>query len=226
MSRLATYIELRRHPRAQLELPARIRWRGPFGMRLETARTIDIAREGLLVQRAEGCELKARVWVVCPFSANTANGAQPETPAEIVRVEKADAGGYRVALRLEMSARSPARLVGHERRVSVRVPFALPIFVREAGTRWPEESMTLDISHAGARFVTARIFAQGDKLLATISWGELAREGEIPAHVVRVEAQDDSPGAAPAADPANGLSGIMTRVAVRWDRPAKSSVAT
>ena len=225
MSRLATYIELRRHPRAQLQLPARIRWRGPFGMRLETARTIDIAREGLLVQRAEGCEMKARVWVVCPFSANTANAAQPETPAEIVRVEKADAGGYRVALRLKISARSPALLAGQERRASARAPFALPIFVREAGTPWPEESMTLDISRTGARFVTARIFAQGDKLLATISWGEWAQEGEIPAHVVRVESQEDSPGAAPAADPANGLSGIMTRVAVRWDRPVKSWIA-
>jgi len=225
MSRLATYIELRRHPRAQLQLPVRIRWRGPFGMRLETARTIDIAREGLLVQRAEACEVGGRAWVVFPFNSVTANSAQPETPAEVVRVEKAAAGGYRVALRLEISPRSPARAAGQERRASARIPFALPIFVREAWTPWPEESMTLDISRTGARFLTARIFAQGDALLATISWGEWAREGEIPARVVRVEGQEDSPGAAPLADPANGLSAIMTRVAVRWDRPAKSPIA-
>lgn len=222
MSRLATYIELRRHPRAQLQLPARIRWRGPFGMRLETTRSIDVSRDGMLVQRAESCELNARVWVVCPFDADAATSAQPETPAQVVRVEKASSGGYRVALRLEMPPRSPARPPALERRTSARIPFALPIFVRDSGTPWPEESMTQDISRTGARFVTARIFAQGDNLLAKISWGEWAQAGEIPARVVRVESLEETPGAAPLADPSKGLSAILTSVAVRWGTPPRS----
>jgi hypothetical protein len=222
MSRLATYIELRRHPRAQLQLPARIRWRGPLGMRLEVTRTIDVSREGVLVQRAEACDLKSRVWIAFPFDSSTSTSAQPETPAEVVRVEKGSAGGYRVALRLEAPPRSPARAPGQERRASARIPFALPIFVRDVATPWPEESMTQDISRTGARFLTARIFAQGETLLATISWGEWAQEGEIPARVVRVEAVVDSPGAAPMADPSKGLSAILTSVAVRWERVAKS----
>jgi hypothetical protein len=220
MSRLATYIELRRHPRAQLQLPARIRWRGPLGMRLEITRTIDVSREGLLVQRAEPCELKACVWVAFPFDSTTAASLQPETPARVVRVDEA-AGGYRVALRLEVPARNPARPPGQERRASIRIPFAVPIFVREAGSPWPEESMTEDISKSGVRFLTARMFAQGDALMAKISWGEWAREGEIPARVVRVETRKDSPGVAPPADLSNGLSAILTSVAARWDRPSK-----
>ncbi len=191
-------------------------------MRLEATRTIDVSREGLLVQRAEHCDVNSRVWVVYPFNSSTARSAQPETPAQIVRVEKGSAGGYRVALRLEVPRRSAARAPGQERRASSRAPFALPIFVRDVGTPWPEESMTQDISRTGARFVTARIFAQGEALLATISWAEWTREGEIPARVVRVESMEDSPGAAPLADPSKGLSAILTSIAVRWDRPAKS----
>jgi hypothetical protein len=222
MSRLATYIELRRHPRAQLQLSARIRWRSPLGMRLEVTRTIDVSREGLLLQRSELCELGSRVWVVYPFNSSTAGSGQPETPAQLVRVESASAGGYRVALRLEVAPRTPARPPAQERRASSRAPFALPIFVREAGTPWPEESMTQDISRTGARFVTARILARGEALLATIAWGEWAQEGEIPARVVRVEGMEDSPGAAPLADPSKGLSAMLTSVAVRWERHMKS----
>lgn len=222
MSRLAPHIEIRRHPRAQLALPVRIRWRGPIGMRLETTQTIDISREGLLVQRAEPCELQTRVWVAFPFDSGAAMGAQPETPACVVRVERAAKGNYRVALHLESPQRSAPRPPATERRSSVRIPFALPLFVRASGAPWPEESMTQDISRGGARFLTARIFAQGDEVLATLSWGEWARAGEIPARVVRVAAYyEHSPGAAPLADPSNGLSAMLTSVALHWDKTAK-----
>ena len=41
-------VDLRKSPRARLHLPARIRWLGPLGMRLEITETIDVSREGLL----------------------------------------------------------------------------------------------------------------------------------------------------------------------------------
>jgi PilZ domain-containing protein len=222
MSRLAPYTEIRRHPRAQLQLPVRIRWRGPFGMRLEITHTYDASREGLLVYRIEACELETRVWVAFPFDSTEAMIAQPETPARVVRVERVTKGAYRVALHLESPPRTAPRPRAQERRASVRVPFSLPIFVRAAGTPWPEESMTQDISHTGARFLTARIFSKGDQLLATISWGEWARAGEIPARIVRVVPQPDSSGGAPLADPENGLSAMFTSVAIQWEKPAKT----
>jgi hypothetical protein len=222
MSRLATYTEIRRHPRARLNLPVRIRWRGPFGMRLEVTHTLDVSREGLLIYRIEPCELQARIWVAFPYDSGAVMTAQPETPARVVRVERAGKGSYRVAVHLEFPPRSAPRPPLQERRSSVRVPFALPIFVRAAGAPWPEESMTEDISRSGVRFLTARIFSQNDPLLATLSWGEWARAGEIPARVVRVAPHTDPNGIAPLADPEHGLSAVFTSVAVHWEKPAKS----
>jgi len=222
MSRLATYIELRAHPRAQLQMPVRIRWRGPFGMRLEICKTIDVAREGLHVERAEPCELNGRVWVAFPFDPAEPATVQPETPARVLRVESANDGRYRVALRLELPARTVPRSAAAERRRSLRMPFAVPVFVRAPGNPWPEESMTKDISRGGARFETARIVGPGEPLLVQLPWGEWAKAGEIPARVVRVEAQQETPGEAPRADLANGLSAIFTNVAVRWETPKKN----
>jgi hypothetical protein len=222
MTRLAPYVEIRRHPRAQLQLPVRVRWRGPIGMRLEVTQTIDVSREGLFVQRAEPCELQTRVWVAFPFDSSVSMTGQPETPARIARVEKAARGGYHVALHLELAPRVAPRPPKNERRSSPRIPFALPIFVRAAGAPWPEESMTQDISRSGARFLTARIFSKGDALLATLSWGEWERAGEVPARVVRVMPQENPVEPAPLADPVNELSALFTSVAVHWDKPAKS----
>jgi hypothetical protein len=221
MSRLATFTEIRKHPRAQLNLPVRIRWRGPFGMRLEVTHTLDVSREGLLIYRIEPCEMHARIWVAFPYDSNAALTAQPETPARVVRVERAGKGSYRVAVHLEFPPRSAPRPPAQERRASARVPFALPIFVRAAGAPWPEESMTEDISWSGARFLTARIFAQNDSLLATLSWGEWARAREIPARVVRVAPHSDPHGIALLAGPENGLSAVFTSVAVHWEKSAR-----
>lgn len=222
MSEPATFVEMRKHPRAQLKLPARIRWQGPLGMRLETAQTVDVSREGMLFHRNESCERLARVWVAFPFDPAAGAASQPETPSRIVRVEPDSGGGYWVALRFESTARTPKLPANQERRGSERIPFALPIFVRPAGTPWPEEFMTQDVSQHGARFETSHIYAAGDKVLAKIPWGEWSKAGEIAGRVVRVEAMEDVPGPAPVANPEAGKSAMITSVAVEWMKTSKS----
>jgi hypothetical protein len=222
MSRLATFVEMRKHPRAQLRLPLRIRWRGPLGMRLESAHTIDVAREGFLVHRTEPCVVGARVWVTFPFDPASAAAVQPETPARVLRVENAPGGSFRAALHLESQPRAMPHPPARERRAFNRIPFSLPIYVRAAGSPFPEESMTQDISRGGARFETTHIYAAGDSVVAQIPFGEWARDGEIPGRIIRIEAIEDSPGAAPLANPQIGTSAILTSVAVQWEGRAKT----
>jgi hypothetical protein len=85
-----TFLELRKHPRAELKLPARVRWRGPLGMRMESTHTLDVSRNGIRVQRNEPCDTGSCVWVVFPFDAASAAGIPPETPARVVRVENSE----------------------------------------------------------------------------------------------------------------------------------------
>lgn len=213
----------RKHPRAPLKLPARIRWQGPLGMRLEALQTIDVSRDGLLFHRAEFCDRMSRVWVAFPYDPTTGGAIQPETPARVVRVEPDAAGGYWVALHFESPARAEKRSLDQERRSSERIPFALPLFVRPEGTPWPEEFMTQDVSRHGVRFETSHIFAAGDRVLAKIPWGEWSKSGEILGRVVRVKAMEDVPGSpAPAANPETGKSAIITSVAVEWLTVEKS----
>lgn len=223
MSGPGTFVDLRKHPRAQLKLPARIRWHGPIGMRLEITETVDVSREGMLFHRSESCDRSARMWVAFPFDPAAGAATQPETPARVVRVEPdADGGGYWVAVKFENTARAPKLDGVRERRSSERIPFALPIFVRVAGTPWPEEFMTQDISQHGARFETSHIYAPGDKILAKIPWGEWSKTGEVAGRVVRVETMEDSPGPAPAANPEEGKSALITSVAVEWLRTRRT----
>jgi hypothetical protein len=220
MQRSTPSTEMRKHSRARLQLPARIRWHGPLGMRLEVTQTIDASREGLLIHRSQTCEVPARVWVAFPFDTAAGAVTQPETPARIVRVEEDPAGGSRVALRLQPPPRESLRPADRERRSSPRVPLALPIFVRPAGAPWPEESMTHNISRTGVRFETSHMYAAGETVLATVPWGEWSKAGEISGRVVRVEAMEDARGPAPLADPVTGASAILTAVAVQWTQEA------
>ena len=201
-------------------MPARLRWRGPFGMRLEMSQTLDVSRNGLLVDRPEPCEPLSHVWVLFPYESN-GHGALQESPAHVVRVEKARNGRYRVALQMDLPARSDHRPVAIERRSFPRMPFAVPIFVRPSGSPWPEESMTQDISRAGVRFTTARIFAAGDAIVAKVPFGDWSRTGEIAGNVMRVESYADFPGPGPLADPLKGTSALLTSVAAAWIRPLR-----
>ena len=222
MSPASRFLELRKHPRAQLKLPARVRWRGPLGMGMESSHTLEVSRNGIRVPRNEPCEFDSRVWVVFPFDAASASGPPPETPARVVRVESGSGGGYQVSLQLELPSRIASRPADRERRACSRISFALPSFVRALGFPWPEESMTQNISRTGARFESAHIYSAGDAVLAKIPWGDWARAGEIPARIVRVEncATPSSP--APLSNPLAGISAILTSVAVRWDIPTKA----
>ena len=222
MNLAPTFLELRKHPRAQLKLPARVRWRGPLGMRMESTHTLDVSRNGIRVRRNESCETGSRVWVVFPFDASSAAGVPPETPARIVRVESGRGAGYQVSLQLELPARIASRPTDRERRVCSRISFALPIFVRAIGFPWPEESMTQNISRAGARFESAHIYSAGDAVLAKIPWGDWEPAGEIPARIVRVESSASPSNAAPLSDPLAGTSAILISVAIRWDVPRKA----
>ena len=191
-------------------------------MRMESTHTLDVSRNGIRVQRNEPCESGSRVWVVFPFDATSANSIPPETPARVVRVESNNGAGYQVALQLELPSRTASRPSDHERRACSRISFALPIFVRALGFPWPEESMTQDISRAGARFESAHIYSAGDAVLAKIPWGDWARAGEIPARIVRVENCVTPASSAPLSNPLAGVSAILTSVAVRWDVPRKA----
>jgi PilZ domain len=212
-----SFLEMRKHPRAQLRMPVRLRWRGPLGMRVEITRTIDSSREGLRIPRSESCEVGARLWVTFPFDAHSSGAAQTETPAHVVRVDENEQRGYDVSLRLELPGKAAVRTKEKERRACSRITFAVPIFVRATGSPWPEESMTYDISRAGARFESAHVYAPGDAVLAKIPWDEWERAGEVRARVVRVEAERVLPGPAPRSNPMAGRSGMLTSVSVRWN---------
>jgi hypothetical protein len=229
----------------QLGLPVRIRWHGPAGMRLEVTQTIDVGRQGLLVRRKELCQPGARVWIAYPYDVTASPVAHTEASALVMRVERLSGDvspassahtadhpapaqsssprfspdGYRVALHFRSPRASNYVYRGVERRASMRMYSAVPIFVRTASGRWPEEAMTQDLSRSGVRFETCQIYAVGDLVCAKVPWAEWARAGEIAGRVVRVEMVEDTSIPAPAAQPEMGRSAMYASVAVEWTSP-------
>jgi hypothetical protein len=218
MEQPSTSSDRRSHPRAPLQLSARIRWQGPLGMRLEVAETVDVSRDGVLLHRKEPCEARSRVWIVLPFVLGDLGSVQPETPGRIARVARAEDGSYWVAVRLEHPERGVRSPGERERRRVERIPLSLPIFLRPSGTPWPEESMTYDLSAKGVRFETAHLYVLGQTVIAQVPWGEWAKRGQIHGRVVRVEDLRDSPSIAPTS-PNDGTSNIITSIAVEWLNP-------
>lgn len=216
MPESVTPVHLRKSPRARLHLPARIRWLGPLGMRLEVTETIDVSREGLLIRRSEPCTPQARVWVAYPFDPSAAT-IQPETPARVARVDGGAKGGFYVGLQLQSPPRESPRPADDEQRKSARFSFALPIFVRPSGSQWPEESMTQNVSNNGVRFETTRTYKVGEMVRAKIPWGEWAKMGEMLGRVMRVDCPADAPSDASnaAAAPASA-NPVLNSVAVQW----------
>lgn len=216
-------VEQRKHPRAQLKLPVRVRWRGPLGMRLESTHTVDVAREGISLHRVEPCEVHSCVWLAMPYNSKLASVVQPEIPARVVRVEKEADGGFHVALHLPSDARNSARPMGRERRAFARTPSALPIFVREGGSAWPEECMTQNIARCGGRLEAMHRHERGDTVFVKIPWGEWEQAGEIAARVVRVIPAETSANAGTSTESAGSKSGALSIIAIHWDLPAKAA---
>ncbi len=175
-------------------------------MRLELTESVDLSRDGLLIHRQKPCELHSRVWIVWPFEPEAAGSVVPETPGRIARVVPDHAGGYWVGVRLEHPVQRPAE---QERRRAERVPLALPIFLRLAGTPWPEESMTHDLSPRGVRFETPHLYLVGQEVIAQIPWGDWSTKGQIHGRVVRVESLNKPSGASSAND-------VGKAVAIEW----------
>jgi len=209
-------VDLRKSPRARLRLPARIRWLGPLGMRLEITETIDVSRDGLLVRRSEPCVPRARVWVAYPFDPSAA-AIQPETPARVARVHGGAKGGFYVGLELQLPTRELVRSAENEHRRTARFSFSLPIFVRPSGSQWPEESMTQNVSNSGVRFETTQTYKVGEMVRAKIPWGEWAKTGEILGRVVRVEGPAEAPDEMGNGAPRQSTVNLpLMSVAVEW----------
>lgn len=188
--------EQRRHPRAQLRLPVRLRWLTPLGQLTEVAETLDAGRGGLLLFRPEPCCVGAMVWLTLPFHPGFPL-TLPETPAQVVRVTTTSAGGRRVALEFEAphdhgaTTRGTRLGLARERRQHERFQLALPIRVRQPDSPWPEETMTGDISVEGLRFHTARLHSAGDLVRVALppgdSVGRWTASADALGRVVRVE---------------------------------------
>jgi PilZ domain len=195
--------ESRRHPRARVRLPVRIRWRDAFGLQTELAETLDLSRNGVLVPGNESWSDHTRFWVTLPYDAKDTTGLQPEMPARLVRIARLRSGARHAALHLQLP-RSGIRSKFDERRSSPRLPFALPITIRRDGAYSAESTMTLDLSYVGVRFEATRFYAADDFVYVHIPSGSWAERGEIAGRVMRI-------------DP---LGGEMAHAANTFDRPA------
>src|SRR5712664_21731 len=167
-------MDRREHHRAQLSLPVRIRWNTPFGQKTEVCKTLDISRTGLLVPCQETHAPGVSLWVTFPYDSSVGD-SQPEMLAKVVRVGLGRNGN------------------GHgkerERRDSPRRPLALPIRVRPEHIPWFEETMTIDVSAHGLRFVSNREYREGERLLVSFDPAALApwpTASESPVRVVRI----------------------------------------
>ncbi len=151
-------------------------------------------------------EIPARVVrsAIAEQSVHSANGemasANGEKAASAHAVENAS-GAYvpAAALRFEIAPRPDFNGNGHrrelERRTSPRSRLALPIRVRPEHIPWFEETMSLDVSNEGLRFLSSREYEPGQHLI--VSFEPAASSPWPPASefrslVVRVEPMPQS----------------------------------
>jgi hypothetical protein len=199
-------MDRREHHRAQLRLPARLRWTSPFGQKTEVCKTLNVSRGGMLVPCEESHAPGVPLWVTFPYDSSLPDG-QPELLARVVRSvgpsgtpsgpALPDIDAFQqpaAALQFEAAPRPASNGNGHlrtlERRASPRRRVALPIHVRARDIPWFEEAMTVNVSSEGMLFLSSREYEPGQQLFlsfgasAFVPWSSA---GEFRSTVVRVE---------------------------------------
>jgi len=184
-------MERRKYSRARLRLPARIRWLAPFGLREEVQQTEDVSRGGLKVPLSVPALAGTHLWVSFPYDS-TLPESQPEMLLRATRCEPRKGGGAMLAGRFEtLAARGAAsdrRPALAERRASRRVRLSLPVRVRLENLPWFEETMTLDVSAEGLRFLSCREYERERTVFVSFQGtppGAWNTGGEVRAVVAR-----------------------------------------
>ncbi len=162
-------MEKRLHHRARIGLPVRVRCITPFGVGVESAMTADVSRGGFSFDSPTRMVCGIHVWTSLPFDASIAD-AQPDLRARIVHCHGCANGMHRIGVQFETPSLHllvSQRTVppGIEHRISPRHFLNVPVRVRPDYLPWPEETMTLNISEAGIRFLTTRQHEEGSILL-------------------------------------------------------------
>lgn len=207
-------MDRREYHRAPLRLPVRLRWNTPLGQKTEVTNTVDVSRAGLRVTCANPHPVGGTLWVTFPYE-NSVGDSQPEILARVVRlgtpgeaiedIEESNAqrldfdARTRSLLGLRLYPRAYSRGTQKapqiERRAIPRRVIALPVRVRPQGIPWFEETMTMDISESGVRFLSGREYRVGDVLWLSI---DLSLSANFPSNVdlsfrvVRLEAVPQS----------------------------------
>jgi hypothetical protein len=115
-------MDCRKHGRARLRLPVRLRWATPFGQRIEFGETIDLSRSGLLVSTLEPHSAGVSLWVTFPYDSSL-GGGQPEILACVVRCDEVlEVLGSANAPERNPSASAPANERSRHLDQLVRVP--------------------------------------------------------------------------------------------------------
>jgi hypothetical protein len=199
--------ERRRHPRALLSLPVRLRWLGPLGLETEISETLDVGRGGILVSSREPRAEGELAWVTFPFDAGAAN-AEPETPAHVSRAKTTPSGGHLAGIALadcathsRATGNSISSLItpvksqycGAERRRHPRTRLALLIRIRGADPAWPEDTMTVDISRRGLQFCTLRVHDRGGAVTLALPRSPWLSGGDRRARVARIASHPSDP---------------------------------
>jgi hypothetical protein len=198
----------RQHRRVRLRLPVRFRWTAPFGQQTEICESVDASRGGLLVRSEFSHAAGASLWVTFPYDASLRDG-QPEIPARVIRSYKpgemssetrraAADQSFFVAICFAPNVHAVHNGNGHEgvaeRRSSARHPLSVPVRIRPEQMIWFEETMTMDVSSEGLRFVSNREYARADRLLISFdaySSAPWPSGRELLAQIVRIDTLPD-----------------------------------
>lgn len=194
----------RTRARIRLNLPVRIRQVGPPRDLVEVNRTLDVSRNGIMFRTRQPYDANSTVWITMPYHPESVS-PEPEFPASVVRIIRADDGSTEIAVQFHSShadkmkpvyqAAPPPPAAGKgDRREKNRVRMALPIRVRnDAHT---EESVTMDVSRTGVLFRTSKRYPIGEMVWVAMPYQPGAPPQEVSARVVRVVERPDARGVA------------------------------